>query len=90
MTESIYCRATDLLEAEVGDELVALDAEKGTCLGFNAVATSVWRALREPQSFDSLRDALLDEYDVSAEQCTAELRGLLDDFQSRRLIKSAS
>ena len=90
MTSMIYRREAALLEAEVGDELVALDAAKGTCLGFNTVATSVWRALQEPQSFEDLRNRLLDEYDVSEKQCSNELRDLLRELESRGLVKTAS
>jgi hypothetical protein len=75
------------MEAEIGDELVALEPAKGNCFGFNSVATSVWRALAEPRSFDQLRDALLDEYDVDAEQCSSELRTLLEDMEARGLIE---
>jgi len=33
-----YERATQLLEADLGDELVALDTEGGNCFGFNPAA----------------------------------------------------
>ena len=87
MSEPQFRRATDLMEAEIGDELVALEPEKGNCFGFNSVATSVWRALAEPRSFDQLRDALLDEYEVGEEQCSAELRELLENMEARGLIE---
>jgi hypothetical protein len=48
------------MEAELGDELVALDPNAGECFGFNSVATSVWRNLEQPKRFEQLRDALLD------------------------------
>lgn len=82
-----YRRASELMEAGVGDELVALDPERGTCFGFNTVATSVWRALADPRSFDQLRDRLLEEYSVGADQCSAELQELLDDMEARGLIE---
>jgi hypothetical protein len=75
------------MEAELGDELVALDPDGGNCFGFNGVATSVWRRLSEPKSFDQLRDELLDEYDVDRDQCSKELQGLLDDMIAKRLIE---
>ena len=53
-------------------------------------ATSVWRRLAKPASFDQLRGALVGEYDVSEDQCTAELRGLLDDLVERGLIRIVS
>ncbi|MBA3512362.1 PqqD family protein [Sphingomonas sp.] len=83
----MYERATQLLEADLGDELLALDAEGGHCFGFNSVATGVWRQLVGPKSFDELHGALLAEYDVDSEQCRAELRELLDDLVERGLIR---
>jgi len=89
MSQQSYRRATDLMEANLGDELVALDPKGGECFGFNSVATSVWRELRQPKSFDELREVLLGEYDVDPEQCTRELRELLDDLFAKGLVKSA-
>jgi hypothetical protein len=87
MTDLIYERAASLLEADLGDELMALDVEGGTCFGFNPVATGVWRHLASPKSFDELKEALLAEYDVSSEQCSQELRELLDDLVEKGLIR---
>jgi hypothetical protein len=86
----IYRRSVDLMEAELGDELVALDPNAGECFGFNSVATSVWRELEQPRSFDQLRDALLGEYEVDSEQCARELQELLDDLSARGLVTTAN
>jgi hypothetical protein len=86
MSESRYERATELLEAELGDELVALDSQAGSCFGFNDVATIVWRQLEQPKSFDQLRDLLLMKYEVTAAQCTEELQELLDDLIEKGLV----
>ena len=81
-----YRRTRELMEAQLGDELDALDAEAGDCFGFNGVATSVWKLLEEPRSFDQLRSALLDEYEVEPDQCTRELQDLIADLQSKGLV----
>ena len=81
-----YARARALMEAEVDDELVALDADQGLCLGFNAVATSVWKLIQQPRSLAEIESALLDEYEVPADQCGAEVRQLLDDLIARGLV----
>ena len=83
---TIYSRSVDLMEAKLGDELVALDPKAGQCFGFNSVATSVWRELEQPKSLDQLRDALFDEYEVDPEQCSRELNELLDDLVTRNLV----
>jgi hypothetical protein len=86
----MYERATELMEAELGDELVALEPERGECFGFNSVATFVWQALKQPKSFAQLREALLAEYDVEPEECTRELQALLDDLQTKGLVSSTN
>ena len=87
MSEPVYERATQLLEADLGNELMALDAEGGNCFGFNAVATDVWRQLASPKSFGEIHGTLLAEYEVDAEQCRAELRELLDDLVEKGLVR---
>lgn len=86
MTET-YRRTTDLMEAELGDELVGLDVEAGTCFGFNDVATSIWRRLESPKSFEALRDELLKDYAVETAECERDLRELLDDLVSKGLVE---
>lgn len=87
MSEVTYQRATDLLEAELGDELVALDPAAGQCFGFNGVATSVWRLLAEPRSAAEIEKALTAEYDVDQTRCHAELRDLLADLVAKGLVR---
>lgn len=82
----IYRRATELLEAEVGDELVALDPDAGLCFGFNGVATTVWGLLETPKSFEAIRAHLLDSYEVDEGRCTAELEELLAQLEEKGLV----
>jgi hypothetical protein len=87
MHEPVYERAAKLLEADLGNELVALDVDGGNCFGFNSVATGVWRHLDSPKSFAELKQALLAEYDVADDQCDGELRELLGDLLQKGLIR---
>jgi hypothetical protein len=83
----MYERATELLEAELGEEILTLDPKGGVCFGFNPVAASVWRRLARPASFDDLKQALLNEYEVSVEQCTDELREFIQVLIDRGLVR---
>jgi hypothetical protein len=85
--DGMYERAADLLEAELADEILALDPKEGACFGFNPVAASVWRRLERPASFDDLMRALLEEYDVSDEQCTRELEELIKVMIGHGLVR---
>ena len=90
MTNPVYERATELLAAELGSELMALDVEAGTCFGFNSVATDIWRKLESPKSFMELNDALLAEYEVSKDRCSAELGELIRTMMEMGLVKEVS
>lgn len=86
MSSPEYRRKADLLEADIGDELVALDPAAGSCFGLNEVATFVWRRLASPATFEQLTQDLLAEYDVAEERCVRELGELLDDMAAKGLI----
>ncbi len=87
MSEPVYERASELLEAELGDELVALDREGGNCFGFNSVATRVWQLLLSPKTVKQLRAVLVAEYEVGVDQCTEELQRLLDSLIEQGLVR---
>ncbi|MEO6225487.1 MAG: PqqD family protein [Sphingomicrobium sp.] len=87
MADAQYRRAADVLEAAVGNELVALDVASGRCFGFNPVALSVWRSLAASKTFAELRDALVAEYDVDSEQCGKELQQLLEQLVASGLVE---
>ena len=85
-----YRRATDLMEAEVGDELVALQPDLGLCFGFNNVATDVWKQLQTPKSFDELKAHLLAGYQVDEEECSSDLDELLRQMVEKGLVAADS
>ena len=84
----VYRRSADLMEADINDELVALEPNQGLCFGFNSVATDIWRKLEQPRSFADLKSELLAEYEVSEEQCTSDLCDLLEQMREARLIEA--
>ena len=87
---TVYKRSVDLMEAELGDELVALEPNAGTCFGFNSVATSVWRLLDQPKTFEQLQQALLEEYEVDSAECSQELERLLGDMSSKGIVTTSA
>ena len=85
--DETYRRSAQLMEADINDELVALEPNQGLCFGFNSVATDIWRKLEQPRTFGDLKIELLAEYEVSEEQCTSDLRDLLEQMSEARLIE---
>ncbi len=84
---ALFQRLPDTLTAEIEGELVALNVEKGTCYGLNAIATRVWNLIEAPMSLDQICDTLTGEYDVDRSTCEAEVEQLLNDFVGEGLVR---
>ena len=90
MDETMYERARNLMEAELGDELVALDVQDGQCFGFSAAAASVWQLLDTPKSMAALVEALTAQYAVDTDACRADVAELLESMRDMGLIRRSS
>ncbi len=85
-----FLRCEDMLEAEVNEEIVALDVARGQCFGMNEVASEVWRMLAQPKSLDEICAALCANYEVDASTCRSEVQSLLSELQEEGLVKELS
>jgi hypothetical protein len=86
---------TDLLTASPGavscdlaGEVVVLNMDSGKYFALNAVGGQVWQWLQEPCTIESLQERLLQEYDVTPEQCESEVNSLLRKLSEHGLLQS--
>lgn len=81
-----YIRNSRTISGRLHDELVMMDPEQGRYFSLNPVATRIWDLLEVPQSPDELSVALIEEYEVSYEQCRMEVAEYLENMVSLGLI----
>jgi hypothetical protein len=74
----------------LAEEAVILDLKAGVYYGLNATGTRVWNLIQQPRTVEQVRDAILDEYDVDADDCERDLLALLQDLQNRGLVRAES
>lgn len=84
-----YRRTPATLFAEVDQDVVALQADRGFCFGMEDVTAEVWRLLAEPRSVDELCARLMTVYAVSLETCHTEVEALLRQMESEGLVEVA-
>lgn len=82
----ILCRAKGNVSTELDNETVILDLSSGRYSGLDYVGTTVWKLLEQPISFSHLREKLLEEYEVSKEQCTGDLLVFLQKLVDNNLL----
>ena len=82
-----FRRTAATMSTEVGDDVVALQADRGFAYGMEEVTATVWKLLDEPRDIDTLVAALTAEYDVDEAQCRAEIAALLEQMTSEGLVE---
>jgi hypothetical protein len=66
--------------------VVILGLKNGMYFELNDVGARIWHLVQQPQSVQAIVDALLAEYEVSAEQCENDVISLMTDMLQRGLV----
>lgn len=88
MTQFVHNPET--IAGQIDDDLVMMDIAKGSYFALNSVATRIWHLLESPLTADVLCSLLMQEYEVSAEECRADIEEHLSTMQQLGLIKTIS
>ena len=82
-----YRRTAATMSTDVGNDVVALQAERGFAYGMEDVTASVWRLLEQPRDLDALVADLTAEYEVEEAQCRDEVGALLERMAAEGLVE---
>lgn len=83
---SIVVASTEQISSDLNGEAVILNLKSGVYHGLNEVGAFVWNLVQQPKTVKDINQALLEEYDVEAEQCQNDLITLLEDLLTSGLI----
>ena len=76
---SVICR-------ELSGETVLLNLESGVYYGLDAVGTRVWQLLMQGSTIGSVRDTMIEEYDVAPDVLNADVLRLVGDLRDRGIV----
>lgn len=85
-----YLASSEHLYSEIASEAVILDLKSGVYFGLNDTGNQVWHWLQTPKTSSELLKLLLDEYDVTLEEATADLQNLLLEMVNNGLVKTVN
>jgi hypothetical protein len=80
------CAVKDQVTCQLSDEAVILQLQYGVYFGLDSVGASIWRLIQTPKTITEVRDAIVEEYEVTPEQCEADLQALLAGMKEQRLV----
>ena len=84
--KSKIVRSSNPIAEPVDDELVMADIDAGKYYGLNNIARAIWQNLETQITVEDLCKRLCENYEVTAEQCSAEVLSFLKDLETRKLI----
>lgn len=84
--ESTVVRASHVLSADLADETVMADLDRGSYFGLNNTASWIWKQLVAPRRVAELCDSVVEAYRVEPETCRREVIDLLNELRDQRLI----
>jgi hypothetical protein len=84
--DTLLQRKGDLLFNQIDGEVVMLSVENSEYYGMDRVGSRIWELLEKPLTFKQLVGALMEEYEVSEEQCTADTLAFLNKLSDKKII----
>jgi hypothetical protein len=86
LESSVVAASTEQISSDLGGEAVILNLKSGVYHGLNEVGASVWNLIQQPKTVSEIKQALLEEYEVEAEQCQNDLVAVLEELFAAGLI----
>lgn len=85
--DAVVCPSKDQVSCDLEGEAAILNLKAGLYYGLDAVGASAWRLARKKLSIRQVRDALLEEYEVSPRVCEKDLIALLKELERHGLVE---
>ena len=83
--KSIQRKDTTLF-SEIDHEIVLMSIENSEYYGLNQIGSHIWQLIEKPLSFNELISILMNEYDVTREQCMEDTLSFLETLAEKSLI----
>ena len=88
MTLQTVVRASqDQVSCDLDGEAAILNLKTGVYYGLDPVGAAIWKLMEQPCTVESIRDAVLQKYEVDEERCQRDLVELLDKLSAEGLIE---
>ena len=72
---------------ELSGEMVILSADTGTYFGLDRMGVFIWNLIQEPATLASVRDAIMNRFEVNQKQCEEDLKDFVRDLLEHGLAE---
>jgi len=83
---SFIRRNPELVSSNLDGETVMMSIENGEYFGLDPVGSRIWELLETPLTVANLVDILVDEFEVSREECEVDTIEFLNQLLDKQLL----
>jgi hypothetical protein len=87
-SDTLLQRNPGTLFNEIDGEVVILSIENSEYYGMDKLGSRIWQLLEKPIYFRDLVSKLMDEYEVTEEQCYSDTLGFVKKIMEKKLLVS--
>lgn len=84
--ESVIQRNTNILASDLDGEKVMMSIQKGEYYGLGKTGSFIWDQLENALTVSDLVSLITTKYEVTKEQCLADIMPFLNDLLEKKLI----
>jgi len=84
--DTVLQRKPGMLFNEIDGEVVMLSIENSEYYGMDKVGSRIWQLLEKPIPFKELVAKLMEEYEVSEDQCKVDTLGFIEKMTGKKLL----
>lgn len=85
--QALIVAAREQVFCELQGEVVILNMKNGVYYGLDQVGAQIWQWIQTPLMVHTVRERLLQTYDVDLDRCEHDLLGLLRQLADAELIE---
>jgi hypothetical protein len=86
--QTVFRVSSSQVSCRNGEETFVLQVDSGRYLGMDSVGTTIWEFMQEqPRTFEQIRDYVLQEFDVSVEECEAGVLDMVQELLANGLLE---
>lgn len=84
--ETVVKRNPEMITNEVDGELVMMSIENGEYYGLDEIGSRIWELIETPLSLKELVTKLIEEFEVTEEECMADTLDFISELNERNLV----
>ena len=83
---TVVSHRKDIDATDLNGDIVMMDLEKGKYFSLNSVGSRIWELIEEPIEINKVVDSLLEEFEISRNECEDNVLEFLEKLNTAQII----